>query len=133
MKTYSEMIKYHTFEERFNYLKLDGIVGSDTFGFNRYANQALYRSREWKKTRDLIVTRDYGCDLGIKGLQIYGNILIHHMNPITLEQIMERDPFIFDPDNLICVSHKTHNAIHYGTDSPMIEFKDRTIGDTKLW
>ena len=134
MKSYSKLSKLTTFEERYEYLKIGGRVGSDTFGFDRYANQALYSSPEWKKVRNKVITRDNGCDLGVPGYEINSKILIHHMNPISMEQILNRDPIIFDPDNLISVSHRTHNAIHYG-DSEQIPKNpiERKPGDTKLW
>lgn len=134
IKTYSELITLPTFEERFEYLKLEGSVGIDTFGYNRYLNQALYRSAEWKRLRRDIIIRDSGCDLGCEGFEIYGRVLIHHINPITVDDVIKRTPTIFDPDNLICVSHDTHNAIHYGdigllTIAPV----ERTKNDTCPW
>lgn len=134
MKTYSELLKLKTFEERFEYLKLDGSVGSETFGFDRYVNQALYRSKEWKKVRNEVIIRDLGCDLGMEGHEIHKRPIIHHMNPITMEQIINRDPIIFDKEGLITVTHKTHNAIHYGDSSQLSsEPTERKPGDTKLW
>lgn len=134
MKSYSELQKLKTYEERYEYLKLDGVVGSDTFGFNRYANQALYSSREWKTVRNKVITRDLGCDLGVEGYDINFKPIIHHMNPITMEQIINRDPIIFDPEYLITVTHKTHNAIHYGDASQIQKGPtERKPGDTKLW
>lgn len=134
MKSYTELSKLKTFKERFDYLNLNGRVGSDTFGYDRYLNQALYKSPEWKKVRNQVITRDNGCDLGIDGMQINSKVLIHHMNSITPEQIENRDPMIFDPDNLITVSHKTHNAIHYGSfDLLPKKSIERKQGDTKLW
>lgn len=134
MKSYSELMKLKTFEERFEYLKMGGKVGADTFGFDRYVNQAFYNSPEWKRTRNQVITRDNGCDLGVDGYELNSKILIHHINPITMEQIVNRDPIIFDPDNLISVSHKTHNAIHYGNVDQISKVPtERKPGDTKLW
>lgn len=134
MKTYTELSKLKTFKERFDYLNLQGQPGSATFGFDRYLNQALYNSKEWKDIRDKIITRDGACDLGIPGREIKSKVLIHHLNSITEEQITNRDPIIFDPDNLICVTHRTHNAIHYGSfEQTPQEPKERKQGDTKLW
>lgn len=134
MKTYSKLKKLKTFKERYEYLKLDGQVGADTFGFDRYANQAFYRSKEWKKVRNEVIIRDLGCDLGVEGYEINSKPIIHHLNPITMEQIVNRDPIIFDPENLITVSHRTHNAIHYGDESQVhYEPTERKPGDTKLW
>lgn len=134
IKTYLELSNLHTFDERFNYLKLNGVVGKDTFGFDRYLNQTLYRSKEWKAIRDRVIFRDNGCDLGMYGYEIQGHILIHHMNPITKEDILNRNPIIFDLNNLICVTHKTHNAIHYG-DKNLLSMipKERSKNDTCLW
>ncbi len=133
-KTYSKLTQLLTFKDRFDYLKLNGSVGAETFGYDRYLNQALYRSYEWRKFRRDIIARDRGCDLGIDGFDIKSRLIVHHINPITLEQIENRDPVIFDPNNVICVSHNTHEAIHYGDESllpkdPIMRFS----GDTKLW
>lgn len=117
MRTYTELITFPTFEERFNYLKLDGKIGEETFGFDRYLNQVLYRSSEWKTLRRDMILRDNGCDLGLNGHEIFGRVYIHHMNPITLNQIERRDPDILNPEFLICVSQRTHNAIHYGDEN----------------
>ncbi len=134
MKSYTELIKLKTFEERFRYLQLNGIVGTDTFGFDRHLNQSLYSSKEWKDVRDKVIIRDNCCDLGIEGYSINSRPLIHHINSITEEQIINRDPIIFDMDNLITVTHATHNAIHYGTDSNYSKKPvERTKGDTTLW
>lgn len=134
MNSYTELSKLNTFKERFDYLKLDGKVGAETFGYDRYLNQALYNSREWKKVRDEVIIRDKGCDLGIEGYEITSKPIIHHMNPITREQIDNRDPIVFDPEYLITVTHRTHNAIHYG-DSEQISKEpiERTKGDTCPW
>ena len=134
MKTYSELIKIDTFFERYEYLKLDGAVGLETFGVDRYLNQALYTSYEWKRVRNLVITRDNGCDLGIYGMIIPSRIIIHHMNPITIEQVINRDPIIFDPEYLITTQHSTHNAIHYANDQMLAkEPVVRTKGDTCPW
>lgn len=134
IRTYSELSQLETFEERYNYLRLNGVVGLDTFGFDRYLNQAFYQSQEWKRTRDIVILRDNGCDLGVDGFVIYGNIYIHHMNPITLEDIRERNESLFNPEYLICTTHSTHNAIHYGDESLLISSPVvRTKNDTCPW
>lgn len=134
-KTYSELMKLNTFQERFEYLKLSGKVGEDTFGRDRYLNQILYKTNRWiKETRPRIIARDNGCDLGIEGRDIGDRILVHHINPITVEDILEERPEVFDPENLISTSHMTHNAIHYSDDSILI--KDpivRSKNDTCPW
>ena len=134
IRTYSELIMIQTFEERFEYLQLKGSVGKDTFGYDRYLNQVLYRSPEWKRLRNQIIIRDAGCDLACDGYDVYGKVLIHHLNPITVEDVLARSRKVFDPDNLVCVSHSTHNAIHYGdvdllVTGPII----RTKNDTCPW
>ena len=134
IRTYSELITIPTFEERFEYLQLKGSVGKDTFGYDRYLNQVLYRSPEWKRLRNQIIIRDCGCDLACEGYDIYDKVLIHHLNPITVEDVLARSRKVFDPDNLVCVSHNTHNAIHYGdvdllVTGPII----RTKNDTCPW
>ena len=133
IRRYSELIELPTFLERFNYLKLTSSVGVSTFGFDRYLNQALYQSTEWKQARRDVILRDNGCDLGIEDFPL-DRALIHHMNPITAKQIENRDPIIFDKEFLITVSHNTHNAIHYSDDSllphPIVE---RQPDDTLLW
>lgn len=134
IKTYSELSKLKTFEERFEYLKLNGAVGSDTFGWDRYLNQILYKSSEWRSIRNMIIVRDNGCDLGVEGHEIFGNIIIHHMNPIRVEDITNRNPDILNPEYLICVSHSTHNAIHYGDDNQLYSGPiKRTVNDTCPW
>ena len=134
IRTYSELILLPTFEERFEYLKLDGRVGEDTFGFDRYLNQVFYRSHEWKKIRDHVIIRDNACDLGIEGLDIYGKVLIHHMNPITVKDIESRSKILLDPEYLICTVHNTHNAIHYGDENLLIKTpSERTKNDTCPW
>ena len=133
-RSYSEMLQYDTFEDRFNYLKLSGRVGDTTFGSNRTLNQVLYKDPEWRRTRDRIILRDGGCDLGMPGREIYGPISVHHINPITMEDVVNRAHKVFDPNNLICTSALTHNAIHYSDDS--ILPKDpivRTRNDTCPW
>lgn len=117
IKTYSELITIPTFEERFKYLRLDGSVGEQTFGFDRYINQVFYQSYEWKKVRDAVIIRDNGCDLGVEGHDIRGKILIHHMNPITVKDIETCSDFLLNPEYLISTMHLTHNAIHYGDES----------------
>lgn len=114
IRTYNEMLLYPTFSERFDYLRLDGSVGEETFGFDRIFNQMFYRSKEWKHTRDKIITRDLGRDMALEDFEIYGRIYIHHMNPITLDDISNSTPYLMDPNYLVCVSQNTHNAIHYG-------------------
>lgn len=134
MKTYSELIQIPTFEERFKYLKLNGVVGEETFGFKRWLNQEFYHSDEWMQFRDKIIIRDGGCDLGVDGFEIYGSVLIHHLNPITYEDILNRSPCVFDPDNVICTKHSTHNAIHYGDETLLLRTPvERTKNDTCPW
>lgn len=134
IKTYKDLRRLSTFEERFEYLKLGGSVGAATFGFDRYLNQLLYHSKDWRRTRDHIIVRDNGCDLGIKDRDIYNGILVHHINPITVENIERGDDCVYDPENLICTSHNTHNAIHYGDVSILTQLpKARLKGDTQLW
>lgn len=134
IRCYEELRKLDTFEDRFAYLRLHGDVGVDTFGSDRYINQRFYKSPEWLRARDQAIARDLGCDLGMVGYEIYEKILVHHMNPITVEDIDEGIPEIFDPEFLITTTQMTHNAIHYGrsTNSPRI-FKERKPGDTVLW
>lgn len=134
IKTYSELIKLSTFEDRYRYLKLSGRIGEDTFGFDRYLNQIFYRSQKWKSVRDFVIIRDNGCDLGMDDREIYGKILIHHMNPITIKDIEKESDFLLDPEYLICASHNTHNAIHYGDESKLILAPiERTKNDTCPW
>lgn len=114
IKTYSELIRFPTFKERFEYLKLRGSVGKDTFGHDRYLNQVFYTSKEWRRLRDEIIIRDNGCDLGIDGREIRGKIYIHHLNPLGENDILDRSEYLMSPEYLICVSFETHNAIHYG-------------------
>lgn len=134
IKCYSELIALPTFKERYDYLRLKGNVGVSTFGFDRYLNQNFYRSAEWKRVRDHVIVRDNGCDLGIEDRMIPGRILIHHMNPITEKDILYASEILMDPEFLICVSHVTHNAIHYGDESLLIpELVTRTKNDTCPW
>lgn len=116
IRTYSELSKLSTFKERFDYLKLNGKVGEDTFGHSRFLNQDFYSSPEWRRTRRNIIIRDNGCDMGLEGYSIQGRIYVHHINPITVDDILERRPCLFDPENLICVSSMTHEAITYGIE-----------------
>lgn len=134
IKTYSEMLSFKTFEERFKYLQLSGNVGRDTFGHDRYLNQILYRSSEWRNFRPKIIVRDNGCDLACDGYEICGRILIHHINPITVEDILNRNPMVFDPENVITISHNTHNAVHYSDESLLITGPiERRANDTCPW
>lgn len=133
-RTYSELSRLTTFEERFQYLNLEGVVGEETFGFDRYINQAFYRSIEWRALRNQIIVRDNGCDLGIEGHEIYKHIIIHHMNPITKEDIVNRSDFVMNPEYLICVSDATHRAIHYGDERLLVTGPiERTRNDTCPW
>lgn len=133
-KSYRELRRIPTFEERFEYLKLGGVVGRPTFGFERYLNQTFSRSSEWKHTRRGIILRDNGCDLGIQEREIFGRIIVHHINPLTVEDIELGRDCLFDPDNLITTSHITSNAIHYGDKSLLVLVpEDRKKGDTALW
>lgn len=133
-RRYAELRRLLTLEERFEYLALRGSVGDATFGFDRYVNQMFYRSREWRQVRTAVIARDMGCDLGVEGYEIHGRIVIHHMNPMTLEDIERGASGILDPEFLITTTHQTHNAIHYGDANllarPPVE---RRPGDTKLW
>ena len=134
IRTYSELILLQTFEERFRYLQLNGRVGDDTFGFDRYINQKFYRSADWKRIRDQIIIRDNGCDLALEGYEIYGRILIHHMNPITVKDIELSTEYLMNPEYLICVTHDTHNAIHYGDEKLITKGAVvRTKNDTCPW
>ena len=134
IKTYSELIMIPTFEGRYEYLKLGGQVGVETFGFDRYLNQAFYKSDEWLSVRDYVIARDNGCNLGVEGYEIYGRILIHHMNPITKEDILQRSKFLLDPEYLITTVKRTHDAIHYGNNSIIFEAPiERRKNDTCPW
>ena len=134
IRRYSELRHIPTFEERFDYLKLNGSVGRETFGFDRYINQRFYTSKEWRDVRHHVIARDLGLDLGAEGYEINSRILIHHMNPIVVDDILHKNDDILDPEFLITTCHNTHNAIHYGDSSllpkPLVE---RSRGDTKLW
>ena len=135
MKTYSEMLRFNTIEERYEYLRIGGQVGVETFGFQRQINQNLYvRDPRWKRVRNEVIIRDDACDLGLPEFKIYSRIIVHHINPLTVEMFMKNDPLIFDPENLVCVSFNTHQAIHYGDRSllpelPVVRYKN----DTCLW
>lgn len=134
IKTYSEVMALPTFLERFEYLKLGGKVGAATFGFDRYLNQTLYRSPEWKRFRRDMIIRDNGRDLACEDYEIHSKILLHHIDPLTIDDVVNRDPKIFDPENVICVSLNTHNAIHYGDkDLLLTDFITRTKNDTCPW
>lgn len=134
IRTYSELITLPTFEARYEYLKLHGEVGKETFGFDRYLNQAFYKYPEWRKTRDLVIIRDNGCDLGIEGREIRGKILIHHMNPITKEDILSRSDYLLNPEYLICTIKRTHDAIHYGDENLLAKDPiERRPNDTCPW
>lgn len=127
-------MQLRTFEERFEYLKLGGVVGRSTFGYDRYLNQIFYTSWEWRRARRDIIARDNGCDLGIPGRDIPDRIIVHHINPITMEDIESRNPIVLDPNNLICVSHNTSNALHYSSASLLTTLPPtRKKGDTTLW
>ena len=133
-KSYSEMIMLPTFEERFNYLKLGGKIGEETFGFSRYINQEFYHLKEWKAFRDKVIIRDNGCDLAMSGYDILGKIIIHHINPITYEDIVNRHECVFDMNNVITTQLATHNAIHYGDDKIFInKYAQRYKNDTCPW
>lgn len=134
IRTYSELITLPTFIERYRYLKLSGRVGEDTFGFDRYLNQVFYQSKEWRSIRDYVITRDNGCDLGMVGHDIYGRILIHHMNPITADDILKRSDLLLNPEYLICTIKNTHDAIHYSDESLLITDPiERSKNDTCPW
>jgi len=135
MRTYSELITLPTFEERFEYLKLNGRVGEDTFGFDRYLNQRFYHSEEWKQIRREVIVRDNGCDLGIPDRQIFGRIIVHHMNPIEVSDLDDNEKFLLDPEYLITTFKLTHDAIHFGDESLLIATEPivRTRDDTCPW
>lgn len=134
IRTYSKLILLPTFEERYDYLRLSGFVGKETFGFDRYLNQNFYRSPEWKRVRDFVIIRDNGCDLGIKDRIIHGKIIIHHMNPICIDDIQTVSDFLLDPEYLICTAHQTHNAIHYGDEKLLTHNPiERRTNDTCPW
>jgi hypothetical protein len=134
MKTYSNLARLETFEERFRYLSLRGVVGEATFGFDRYINQQFYTSTQWRQIRHHVIARDNGCDLGVEGYEIYSRVIIHHLNPMTVDDIVHGDESILDPEFLITTTHQTHNAIHYGDEKLLAKpFVPRRKGDTKLW
>lgn len=134
IRTFTELAQFKTFEDRYRYLRLRGIVGNPTFGSERYLNQQFYRSQEWKSIRNHVIARDEGCDLGVYGYEIHDRIYIHHMNPMTIEDIQHGDSSILDPEFLISTTHRTHNAIHYGDEKLLIQpLVERLPGDTKLW
>lgn len=135
IRTYSELRSLNSFEDRFNYLKLNGEVGKDTFGFDRHINQMFYKSKEWKDVRNKVILRDNGCDLGIPDHEIYESVYIHHINPITVNDIDEVTEYLLNPEYLITCSFRTHNAIHYGTNENTVSTKyvERRPNDTCLW
>ena len=134
IKTYSELISLPTFKERYEYLKIGGKVGTETFGFDRFLNQAFYKSREWLPIRDRIIVRDNGCDLAMEGFDIFGRIIVHHLNPITLDDILEMNDLVLNPEYLVCVSHMTHQAIHYGDANLLPKgLIERRKNDTCPW
>lgn len=134
IKTYSELITIPTFEERYKYLKIGGKVGEETFGFERYLNQEFYKSHEWQSIRRQVIVRDLGCDLGIEGREIHGKIIVHHMNPITIDDIVSASDFLLNPEYLICTLKSTHDAIHYGDENLLIKAPvERTKNDTCPW
>ena len=135
IKTYSELITLPTFEERYRYLRLSGSVGKETFGFDRYLNQLFYqRSKLWERIRDEVIIRDNGCDLGVEDRDIYGRVIVHHMNPISMDDLLHESDFLLNPEFLICTSHATHNAIHYGDEKYLMTVPiERTKNDTCPW
>lgn len=134
IRTYSELIQIPSYKERFEYLRLDGQVGRDTFGYGRYLNQVFYRSQKWKSVRDQVIIRDNGCDLAMEGYDIYSKIIIHHMNPITIKDIELESDYLMNPEFLICTTHNTHNAIHYSDSNLLIMAPvERTKNDTCPW
>lgn len=134
IRCYSDLSSLKTFEERFEYLQLGGGVGRVTFGFDRYINQSFYNSREWKDVRRYVLIRDEGCDLGISGFEIHYQPLIHHVNPVRPDDLIHHEAWVLDPEYLVTTTHKTHNAIHFGTGNPEPKVvTERTQGDTKLW
>lgn len=134
IRTYSQLRRLETFEERYEYLRLGGSVGHATFGFDRYINQSFYHSREWKIVREYVIVRDNGCDLGIPGREIHSDILVHHINPISADDIVHEADWILSHEYLVTTTHSTHNAIHYGDRSLLAApYLERKAGDTKLW
>lgn len=133
-RSYSELRRLETFEERYEYLRLGGEVGHATFGFDRWLNQRFYQTREWDLARSRVIARDMGCDLGIPGYDIHTGLLVHHMDPLTREDLLNRETYVLDPEFLITTTHRTHNAIHYGDRSQLPRpFTPRFPGDTRLW
>ena len=134
IRTYSELITLPTFEERYQYLRLDGVVGRETFGFDRYLNQLFYKTDEWRAVRDQVIVRDNGCDLAMEDREIFGRILVHHMNPITKDDILHRSDYLLNPEYLICTVKNTHDAIHYGDASILVKAPiERHRNDTCPW
>ena len=134
IRRYSELIRFHTFEDRFNYLMLKGQVGKETFGFDRYINQRFYHSEEWRQVKNRVIARDLGRDLGIEGYDIYGRIYVHHMNPILVKDIEECSEYLMDPEYLITTTFATHNAIHYGDETFVnLSPKERSPNDMCPW
>lgn len=134
IRTYSDLISFPTFKERYDYLRLSGKVGEDTFGWERYLNQTFYRSNEWKRIRDEVIIRDNGCDLGVDGYEIQGKIYVHHINPIGARDIADISEFLCNPEYLISTSFDTHQAIHFGDETLLVmDPVERVPGDTKLW
>lgn len=135
IRTYSELCRYSTFESRFQYLRLNGSVAAETFGYDRYLNQEFYRSVLWRRARNVVIARDLGCDLGVEGYEIHDKVYVHHMNPMRVDEIKQASADLLDPEYLITVTHDTHNAIHYG-DEKILERKTLVVrrpGDTTLW
>ncbi len=134
VRTYSELRRFDTFEERYEYLRLGGGVGESTFGFDRYINQAFYRSSLWKQVRNQVIVRDNGCDLGVLDRPINGGLLVHHISPMSVDDLIHHEEWVLNPEYLITTTHDTHNAIHYGDQSLLKKpFTPRQMGDTKLW
>jgi len=134
IRRYSRLRRLETFDERYNYLRLQGSVGRTSFGFDRHINQAFYKSREWRDIRDFVIVRDNGCDLGVDGYEIHSELLVHHMNPMDQKAIIHGNPKILDPEYLITTTHRTHNAIHYGDENHLPRrLIERKPGDTALW
>jgi hypothetical protein len=133
IRTVREMMLLDGFEERYRYLKLRGGVGHQTFGSERHLNQRFYTSREWRNIRHQIIARDLGCDMAVQGYDIHDKIIIHHMNPIMVDDLIDGNEDVLNPDYLVCVSHKTHNAIHFGDETPLEPLVERRPGDTKPW
>ena len=134
VRSYSELVRIDSFEDRYEYLALRGEVGHSTFGYDRYINQQFYRSRQWRSLRSHVIARDHGCDLGIRGYEIHDRIYIHHMNPMVLDDLMQGEDSILDPEFLITTTHRTHNAIHFGDRDLLPKvYVPRSPNDTKLW